>query len=505
MIVPPEEIRGPVEERADAVVIGSGAGGAVVAKELAEAGLSVVVLEEGGHFTVKDFNRRPADMVPLLYRDSGSTTALGRPAIPIPLGKTVGGTTTINSGTCFRTPAKVLDSWTKPPHGLEKAGPDDIAPFYERVEKVINVIPVKKELWGRNALVVRRGADALGYHHGPLLRNVNDRCRGCGVCCFGCPSDAKMAMHLSYLPRAVSAGARIYSHCRAERVLVENGKAIGVGGTLLSPHDSRDAFPIEVRAQAVILAAGTLMSPLFLLKNRICNSSGEVGRNLTIHPASRVAALMDEDVWGWRGVPQGYMIDEFADEGIMMEGVQGPPALIGPALPFLGERFAELLKDIRRIATFGAMVSDTSAGTVRVERGWRPLILYQINEYDTRRIVKAIALMSKVFLAAGAKRVFPAVHSHPEVRTMAEADALMNAPVRPDEIELVAFHPLGTCRMGFDPRSSVVDSWCQSHDLGNFYIIDGSIFPSSLGVNPQLTIMAFATRAAFRLADRLRS
>lgn len=493
MIVAPEEIRTDHAERADVCVIGSGAGGAVAAKELAEKGLKVVVLEEGRHFTRRDFNRRPFDMLAKLYHDAGLTVAAGFPAIPLPLGRTVGGTTTVNSGTCFRAPDEVLRHW-EGDLGLEGCGPAAMAPHFERVEREYHVVPVSEALLGRNAKLVRRGAEKLGYRSMPLKRAVAN-CHGCGVCCFGCPSDAKQSTNVSYIPRAVALGARVLTGCRADRLLVERGRAVGVEARVVP-----DGPRVRIDADHVVLAAGTIHSPIFLQQNRLCRGSGQVGRNLTIHPCTRVTALFDETVDGWQGVPQGFCVDQFRADGILLEGTQGPPALIEAFLPGHGVAFKERFAQARHIAAFGIMIKDVGRGSVRTLGGRHPFIRYATHAEDVRRMTKGILELTRIFFAAGAKKVFPGLTFTPEVASVEELEARLARPVAATELELMAFHPMGTCRMGPDPRTAVTDAWGRTHEVAHLWIADASVFPTNLGVNPQITISALATRQAEKLA-----
>lgn len=496
-----DDVHADVSETADVCVIGSGAGGMAVARELCAAGASVVMLEEGASFTRRDFDRRPMDMISRMYRDTGCTTALGLPTIPIPLGKTVGGTTTINSGTCLRTPRAILQRW-EDEFGV--AGATALDPYFDQVERRLNVQPVHEDLLGHNNELVRKGAQALGLTSEPLRRGVNDNCRGCGVCCFGCPSDAKMtAVNLSVLPAALARGLRLYTRCLATRLLVEGGRAVGVEGGFVTHTHERPTHRIRVRAKAVVLAAGSIYSPVFLLRNRVANSSGQVGRNLSLHPATRIMALFDEIVDGWHGVPQGFCIEDLREDGVMLEGIHGPPSLIGAGLPYRGQRFHELLAAIRHVGVFGAMIRDTTRGRVRLGLGWRPVVTYFLGRADLGRFLRGIGLMARVWFAAGARRVFTPVHSIPELHEPGEFERRVTPELAPSEVEALAFHPLGTCRMGGDPTRSVVDPWGASHDLPGLFVADGSVLPSSLGVNPQLTIMAVATRTAEHLLRKV--
>ena len=488
---------GRVRETADVVIIGSGCGGAVAAKELAEKGLSVVVLEEGGYFDHRDFNQNACEMFINLYRDAGSTITLGNPPIALPLGKLVGGTAVINSGTCFRTPDWVLRKWALA-YGVEGCTPEEIRPYFERVEQICHVSTLTEDVLGTNAKIVRRGAERLGLTLKPLAHN-HQGCRGCGTCAIGCPDGAKEAPNVNYIPMAMAGGAKVYARARAEKIRTKKGRAAGVSGVLFDDRGKQKIGTIEVDAPIVIVSAGTIHTAALLQKNHLANGSGELGRNLTIHPASRVTALFDERIEGWRGVPQGSYIDDLSPDGIMFEGIFVPPALSAPLIPECGLAHKELLAQYPNLAAYGAMVMDTSKGTVR-HTGMKPHIFYRMNDLDTQRLLRAIAIMARVFFAAGARRVVTAVAGATDIAE-SEIPSIERRKLNPADIEIMAFHPLGTCRMGPDPQSSVVTPELETHQVKGLFAIDGSVFPSSLGVNPQITIMAFATKAAMNIGD----
>src|SRR4051812_33034472 len=360
----------PVTEhlRADACVIGTGAGGAPVAKELAEGGMSVVMLEEGPAFTTDDFDARPRNMIARIYRDASQITTVGNVPIILPLGRGVGGTTMVNSGTCFRTPPQVLEMWGER-FGLHELNADELDPYFGRVEREIGVSQVPPELAGNNAAVVKRGADALGWHGDYLFRNARG-CVGSGVCAFGCPTSAKQHMGLTYVPRALEAGATLRAGTKARRIIMRGGRVRGV-----------EADGVHVECDHVIVACGTIYTPLFLRRQGLGGDSGELGRNLAIHPATGVRALFAEEIDMARGVPQSFYIDEFADEGIMFEGAAGPPDYAAMSFPFAGERHRELMLRYGQISQFGLMVSDISRGHVR-ERAGRPEIRYDLGHED---------------------------------------------------------------------------------------------------------------------------
>jgi choline dehydrogenase-like flavoprotein len=482
-------IRGERRVRVDACVIGTGAGGAPVAKELAEGGMSVAMLEEGERFTTDDFTARPREMTARLYRDAAQIATAGNVPIVMPLGSAVGGTTLVNSGTCFRTPPPVLEMWRER-FGLDALSAAELDPYFRRVERELNVVQVPASIAGRNADVVRRGAEALGWSGDYVWRNVRG-CVGSGVCNFGCPTSAKQHVGITYVPRAWDAGAVTFTGTRARRITMRDGRARGVeascsgGGRLI------------VDCDVVVVACGAIHTPLFLRRQGLGLESGELGRNLAIHPATAVRALFDEPIDMARGVPQSYFVDEFADEGIMLEGAAGPPDYAAMSLPFAGERHRELMLRYQHMSQFGLMVSDVSRGFVR-ERGGRVEIRYDVCAEDVATFSRGVELLCELYAAAGATMLYPPVEGVGTLRPD-DLDALRSRDVRARDLTLLAFHPLGTARADARPAHGVVDSSLRVHGCEGVYVADGSVVPSSIGVNPQITIMALATRLAYHL------
>jgi choline dehydrogenase-like flavoprotein len=481
-----------------ALVIGSGAGGAVVARALAAAGIETVILEKGARFQRKDFHRAPLYGLLEMYEGGGLTATVGRPPMAMPWGRAVGGTTIVNSGTCFRVPERVLEHWSKT--GLHMLAGGALVPYYERVEARINVGPVTDDVAGTNAHVVKRGAEKLGLSGGYLSRNAKG-CVGSGRCVLGCPSGAKQSMERSYLPEAVAAGAKIYARCAVERVLIEGGRAAGVVARF-SSKDGGHGRQLIACADHVVIAAGAIGTPMLMLRNGL--GGPHVGRHLHVHPAAKVYALMEEIVAG-PGVPQAYYVDELHDRGVMLEGAYLPPELSTTGLPFFGKRHSDLMNEADRLAMFGIMVTDTSEGRVRLGLGDGPLIRYDLNKTDTHAFKLGIALAAKLFFAAGARRVMPGLVSYDVLESERDVARLEKDEVRASELELVAFHPMGSCRLGVDREKSVVSPDLEVYGVRGLSIADGSVIPSSIGVNPQLTIMALAERGAESLAVRLKS
>jgi choline dehydrogenase-like flavoprotein len=479
----------PEGDECDVLIVGSGAGGASAAALLAETGLDVIVLEAGGHYDRDSYPEDLFESLPALYRDSGLTVAEGRPAIPLPIGRAVGGTTVINSGTCFRAPDEVLAGW-RDAHGIEWA--TDLDDAYGAAEEMLNVTPVDVATMGRNGQLCMEGAEALGVSHGPISRNAGS-CVQCSSCPGGCRIDAKQAMHVSYLPRAVSAGARVYAGAEALRILVEGGRAVGV----------RTVAGAEFRARkAVVCAGGAVGTPELLMRSGIATASPHLGRNLHIHPACWVGALYDEDVRGWEGIMQSYYVDEWHNRGILLEATFTPLAFGGQWLPGSGTAHQARVLRYDRVGSIGVHLRDESSGRVGIARDGSTRITYRLTQADADALVYGIARAAEVHFAAGALEVYPQIARVPRIVPGGVA-GFEATRFRPAELRLEAFHPMGTARMAADPHGGVTSPYGAVHGVDGLYVADASLLPSSTSVNPMMTIIAVATHIAGVLGERL--
>jgi len=480
-------------ERCDVAIVGSGAGGAAAARVLAEAGLDVVVVEQGDLFDGADYPNDPIAALTELYRDGGLTVCEGRPSIPVPVGRCVGGTTVINSGTCLRAPDDVLMRW-RDQHGVSWA--TGLDGRFEAVEAALGVTPVDPATAGRNAELCRRGAEAVGASNRPITRNAPPL-RRCASCATGCPLDAKQAMHVSELPRAVAAGARVRAGVHVTRILVEHGRAVGVEGHV----EGRERRWV-LRARTVVLAAGALGTPELLLRQGIANGSGMLGRGLRVHPACWVGARYDEEVRGWEGVMQSWLVDEWIDRGLFLEATFTPLAFAAPSLPGAGPELAARIEEFDRLGVIGVHLSERSEGRVR-PRGSTLRMSYELERDDAAALRFGIARAAEIHFAAGAREVYPPLARVPTLSPGEQVNLIERGRHSPADLRLEGFHPMGTARLGADPRRSVVAPSGECHDLAGLYIADASLFPTSVKANPMLTIMACAQQIATGIAARL--
>ncbi len=476
----------------DVVVVGTGAGGAVVGRELADRGFAVVFVEEGGRF------RRDAFIGSFLHAHSTyyrNSITLGNAPITLLMGKLVGGSTAVNGGTCLRPPPWVLEEWA------ERLDCDDFSaegmgPLLDRVEGVLQVSTPERKYIGPIADVMDRGASAFGWHTAPIPRNAVG-CEGEGFCDYGCASGARRSVDISYLPGALEKGSIVLTELRAERVLTEAGRAVGVEG-----HDGTGRR-FRVRGKAVILAGGAIPTPMLLLRQGLANSSGEVGKNLSLHPSAGFGAYVDDVLDPERYIPQGYMVDEFLREGMLLLAAQPDVNIAHMMFPFTGRRLMRAIDSLPHLALFGTMIRDRSRGRVWFDVGGNPAMTYNLLPEDIDLMHKAMIKTGEMCWAAGARRIYTGLIGADSVESRADWERFKSYTITPAELALISYHPLGTCRMGRDPRTSVVDLDHQVHDVPGLFVVDGSTVPGPPGVNPQVIIMAMATRAAARIAARL--
>jgi len=426
------------------------------------------------------------------------TVSEGLPAIPTPVGRAVGGTTVINSGTCFRAPDDVLERW-RSEAGIEWI--TDLDAEYAAAEEMLHVRTVDPERMGRNGQLLLEGAEALGVSHHPLARNAGS-CINCGSCPYGCRLDAKRAMHVSYLPRAVAAGARVRSGVEARRLRFEGDRATGVdcvAGVARRNGTAPRSFHVEAR-RGVIVAGGAFGTPELLMRSGVRSRSGELGRNLRIHPACWVGARFEEEVRGWDGIMQSYAVDEWQSEGLLLEATFTPLAFGGHWMPGTGVEHQERLASYGHVASTGVHLSDRSRGRIGIAGDGSLRIAYRLTREDARRLSFGIARAAELFYAAGAREVYPQLAGVPVLPRNRITD-LDSSPPPARRMRLEAFHPLGTARMDADPGFGVVDPSGAVHGRRGLYVADGSLFPSSIGVNPMMTVIAMAARVARGIAN----
>ena len=485
---------------ADVVVVGTGAGGAVVAKELAEKGFAVAMIEEGIYHKRHEFTGVSIEMMVKLWRMGGLISSIGNCVIPIPLGKAVGGTTLINSCTCFRAPDEILNKWVN--DGLTDFTPEKMAPYFDRVEEHIHVETCDMKYVGPIGEVVADGCKKLGYNnHGPLRHNTID-CDGQGVCVLGCPKDAKQSTNISYVPKALGSAAQLFTGFKVEEIIMDGKRATGLNAYGIGKDGKK--VKLTCKARAVVLACGSLLTPMVLQNNKLVLGNKWVGKNLSIHPCTYVAAVMPgRDMKNPYTIPQGYHVAEFEKEGIMLEGGTTPFSIIGSTLTGIGKEYTDLIGAYQNLAIFGIMIKDTSTGSVRQGPAGMPLIFYNMNREDTQKLFKAVMILTDIFKAAGAGKIILPTFDHPLVNTPTDLERARKKKWSAKDMILTAYHPVGTARIGTSRKDSAIDINHECHDVPGLFIVDGSAVRTSIGVNPMVTIMAMATRAADRIAKIL--
>ncbi len=483
----------------DAVIVGSGAGGATMAAELAAAGVDVVMIEEGGYHPTESFTAGSMRALRTLYRDGGGGMTIGKPSVLFAEGRCVGGSTVVNGGMSWRTPSAVLARWADSEE-VAGIGEAEMEPYFAQVEARLSVGEQDPETIGRDSELLKAGADALGWQIVPNRRNQL-HCAGSNNCNNGCPAGAKRSMLVTSVPRALSHGARLFADCRVLRVTRSAGLVTGVAGRFLRPGGRRGPA-LTVRARVVIVAGGAVQTPALLARSGLRSASGQLGRNLSMHPNMIVIAFFDEDVTGWHGVHQAFQIREFASEGIIVTANNLAPPMLAAMLPAYGRELAELMADYNRVVTAGPLIEDSGTGRVRPVPGLGPQVFYQLTDRDSARLVRGVELTAEAMFAAGARRVLLPFDGAPHARSLDEVRRLLARPVPKESMRLYSVHLMGTARMSEDARRGVVDSYGEFHGAPGLFVSDASLFPGPTGLNPMETVIALALRNARHLIGR---
>ena len=490
------DVAGDLSVDCDVVIVGSGAGGATTAAELAEAGVDVVVLEEGGYHPTESFTADSMRALRTLYRDGGGGMAVGRPSVLFAEGRCVGGSTVVNGGMSWPTPGHVLDRWAA--NGVLGISERDMEPYFARAEARHSVGLQDPETIGRDSELMRAGAAARGWAVVPN-RRAQLHCAGTNNCNFGCPTGAKRSMLVTSVPRALALGARVFADCRVDRIIRAGRGVSGVTGHFAGPGGPR----LTVRARTVIVAGGAIQTPALLARSGLRSASGQLGRSLALHPNTTVVAFFDSDVTGWQGVHQAFQVREFTAEGILLSAQNLPPSALAGIMLAYGRRLGELMADYNRIVTAGPLVTDTGTGRVRNLPALGTQVFYRLTDADAARLVRGVELTGQALFAAGARRMLLPFDGAPEVRSPGELRSVLARPVPKAALQVYSVHLMGTARMSEDPRRGVTDSYGAFHGVPGLFVADASLFPGPIGINPMETVIALAIRNARRFLGAL--
>lgn len=504
MIVTGDKLHGDVNRTVDIVVIGSGCGGATLASAMAARGRSVLILEQGSHHDSSTFTQREVDMFGKLYAEGG-TTGPKDLSSSILYGRGVGGSSLHYMANSFRVTGRRLAEWTRD-HGLVGFTPDALAPYYATVERDHHVHPATENETNANNKILRRGVEKLGWK-GEQAPNARKDCANAGFCLLGCPYDRKQSQLLTNIPRALSLGAELFADTRVTGLEVADGRVRGLTAVSRHPHTGAETARVKVRAKVVVLAAGGVGSPAFLLEHGLANGSGQVGRNFVVTPHFFTMGVMDERVEGWSGLPCSYVCrhweESHGDEGgYMIQGIFAQPGMIATVTPGFGREHRALMERLPYFAAVLSLIDDEEPGTITVDARGRPVIDYHLRGRDVPKARDFFRKSAQILLAAGAREVvIPATRA---VHVKSEADLrLIDAlSFEPHSVPFFGTTNTGACRMGADPARSVVNPFGEAHDLKNLWLSDGSILPGSPGVDPSLTIMANALRIADHIHER---
>ena len=497
--------------QADVVIIGTGAGGGTSADILAASGLRVLMLEEGPLKTTNDFDMQEISAYRDLYQENAGRMSKDG-AISILQGRCVGGTTVINWTSSFRTPEQTLNYWREH-FGVKSASPAEMAPWFETMEQRLNitdwVIPPNE-----NNAVLSRGSEKLGYHWKVIPRNVAG-CWNTGYCGTGCPTNAKQSMLVTTIPAALNQNSGLIYNARAERLVFDGNKVIGVEVTALNGDYQPSGITITVTAPRFVMACGGINGPALLKRSKAPDPHKRVGKRTFLHPVAFSFAEFEHYVDPFYGAPQSIYSDHFqwqnisGPAGYKLEATPLHPGLAG--VLFLGHGKSHF-ENMSRLANTNLLLAlirdgfddDSQGADIDIASDGSPIVDYPVNEYLWEAFQRAMITMAEVQFAAGAQKVRPAHLDAPWYDSIDEArTGIMNLEFRSNAFAVGSAHVMGGLAMGEDKSQCVVDSNGKYHYLDNLYVFDGSIFPTSIGANPQLSVYGFACKLANQLAVKI--
>ena len=495
-LVDGDTLASDTQDAFDVVVVGSGAAGAVAAHTLAKAGWSVGVVEEGPWVRTREFGDGVYRAFKRMFRDAGTQVIEGWSYLPVLQGRCVGGSTVMNSAIVHRTPEDVLADWAHR-FGLGDAiSAKALEPHFDALERDLSARAVSDEALGENNRLFLQEAGVRGLPARRMDRYENG-CRGTGRCFTGCPSAAKQGMNVSFVPWALALGARLYSSCRVERVLVDGARARGVVAR------SKNGRSVVLHARrGVLVAASTVQTP-----NLLCRSglrARALGEHFQCHPGVGIAGVFDAPVDMGFGATQGAeSVALRRTDRIKLETLAIPPELAAVRIPGAGDELMRRFGSFPHLAMWAVIVRAEAEGTVRPAWGGRDQVKLSLTRADVERARKGLALLARMMLEAGAREVWPGLFGVPSVIQSADDVRLIEeAPADSRAFGFITTHLFGAARMSPDPRAGVVGADFQTHEVSGLYVVDSSVFPTNLGVNPQHSIMAMSRLAATRLAER---
>lgn len=499
----------------DVAIVGTGAGGGMVTDILSAAGLRAVLVEEGPLKSSSDFRMRESDAYPELYQASGARKTRDK-AINILQGRCVGGGTTVNWTSSFRAPPRTLAHWADA-YGLQGFGAADLAPWFEQAERRLSIAPWAVAPNANNAALAR-GAMRLRLSHDTIRRNVSG-CRNLGYCGMGCPTNAKQSMLVTTIPAALDRGAVLLTATRAQRFewsreRVTQLRCVAMDDNGVAPAARR----IDVRARMYVAAGGAINTPALLLRSEVPDPHGLIGRRTFLHPTVVSVARMPEPIDGYAGAPQSVYSDAFLDVaaldgpiGYKLEAPPIHPVLAAITLPAYGAAHARVMRDLAHVQVVIALLRDgfhpaSAGGIVHLDGDGAPLLDYPLDAYLWDGVRRAFASMADIQFAAGARGVMPVHESGTMFEDAARARAaIAQFDLRPLATPIVSAHVMGGCPIGPDERRAAVEPGGRYRHLANLFVADGSLFPTSIGANPQLSIYAFAAKLASAWAKAWRA